>query len=257
MLRRFIRLAAVGAAVTVPVGVYAFVVRPWAKRWGVDATEAATVLPGDDILPDASTVETRAITIDAAPADVWPWLVQMGYGRAGFYSYDHLDTKAGSADEIVPAWQDLKVGDTLPTHPAGGFEVRVLEPEHALVVYVDNEMAKRWTTTPPDEASPVGVQASGAFLGGSMPTEFAGTWAFKIAAMPDGRTRLIERLRFRFPDEVAMPARKLAMEALGFGVFLMVRKQLLGIRDRAEKLARTKLPVPYVASPFGEAPTPA
>jgi hypothetical protein len=89
-----------------------------------------------------------------------------------------------------------------------------------------------------------------------MPAEFAGTWAFAIVPLPDGRTRLIERLRFRFPPDVEMPARKVAMEALGFGVFLMVRKQLLGIRDRAERLARSKVPAPYVP-PVAEVPTPA
>jgi hypothetical protein len=251
MLGKFARVAVVGAAITAPIGAYAFLVRPWVKRWGVDATEAATMLPGDDIVADATAVETRGITIGAAPVDVWPWLVQMGYGRAGFYSYDRLDTKAASAHEIVPEWQSLEVGGMVPTHPEGGFEVRVLDPGKALVLYVDNVMAQQWTMKPAAEAAPAGVQASGAFLGASMPSEFKGTWTFVLTPTPDGDTRLVERLRFHFGAE-GQPGFKFAAGALGFGIFLMMRKQMLGIRDRAQQLARTKLPTPY--APQAEVP---
>jgi hypothetical protein len=257
MPRNFIRWAALGAALTVPIGAYALVVRPWSKRWGTDPTEQATVMPGDEIIADPSTVETRAITIDAAPGDVWPWLVQMGYGRGGFYSYDGLDQVGASANEIVPAWQHLAAGDTVPTSPMGGFEVKVVEPERALVLYVDDAIAATWTEDRRAEHdTPTGVRASGAVLTSTMPREFAGTWAFVLRQTPDGATRLIERLRFRFPPETPQPVQKVALEALGFGVFLMVRKQLLGIRDRAERLAESKLPAPYVA-PLAEAPAPA
>ena len=81
------------------------------------------------------------------PADVWPWLVQMGFGRAGWYSYDQMNQKAPSADEIAPEWQTLAVGDTMPAHSAGGFVVKILEPERALVLYVDNEMTAGWRGT--------------------------------------------------------------------------------------------------------------
>jgi len=253
MLGRFVRVAAVGAAITVPIGAYAFMVRPWMRRWGIDATEAATLLPGDDVVPDATAVETRGITIDAAVGDVWPWLVQMGFGRAGFYSYDQLDMKGHSATEVKPEWQQLAVGDTLPTHPGGGFTVRALEPEHALVVYVDSEMAATWTKDA-RPAPTAGIGASGAFLGTSMPTEFAGTWAWIVKATPKGDTRLIERIRFRFPADER--TRGVALGALGFGMFVMMRKQMLGIRDRAERLARTRLPAPY-APPVTASPTPA
>src|SRR6476661_5479944 len=101
-MSRFVRFALAGAALTVPVGAYALVVRPWARRWGVDPTEAATIFPGDDLIPAASGQETRGITIGAAPEDVWPWLAQMGFGRAGWYSYDQLDMKGRSAAEIHP-----------------------------------------------------------------------------------------------------------------------------------------------------------
>ena len=137
MLSKFVRFAALGAVITVPIGAYAFIVRPWQKNWGVDPAEAAKALPGDDLVPEAGAVETRGITIDATPAEVWPWLAQMGYGRGGWYSYDQLDMKGHSTMEILPEWQGLKVGDIVPTHPDGGFEVRLLEPERALALYVE------------------------------------------------------------------------------------------------------------------------
>ena len=136
-MSRFVRFAVLGALAVVPVGVYAMAVRPWERRWGVDPVESARELPGDDLIAEATGQETRGITIDAEPAAVWPWLVQMGFGRAGWYSYDQLDMKGHSATEIVPEWQQLAVGDLLPTHPDGGFEVRVLEPGHVLGVFID------------------------------------------------------------------------------------------------------------------------
>ena len=259
-MSRFLRFAALGAAITAPIGAYALVVRPWTKRWGVEAADAARDLPGDDLVPEPTVVETRAITIDAAPQDIWPWLVQLGYGRGGWYSYDQMDMKGHSATEIVPEWQRLAVGDTVPTHPEGGFEAAVVDPERALVLYVDTAITERWKKAADDQAEEptqapaTGVQASGAFLGNTVPREFAGSWAFVIEPTTDGRTRLIERLRFRFVG-VGTVGGPVAMEALGFGVFLMVRRQMLGIRDRAERLARTKLPAPLPAA-FEPLPTP-
>jgi hypothetical protein len=252
MLARFIRYAALGAAVSAPIGAYAFLLRPWARRWGVDPAEAGAVLPGDEIVPDATAVETRGITIAAAPGDVWPWLVQMGYGRAGFYSYDALDTKAGSADSIVPAWQQLAVGDLLPTSPSTGFAVRVVEPDHALVLYVDHSMMEQRTALTVPEDVPAGVKASGVFLGRSVPSEFAGTWTFVLTPTVDGMTRLVERVRFQFGAE-GRPGMAMANGALGFGVFLMIRKQLLGVRARAERQAGALQPTSDV-TPLAPAP---
>ena len=84
-------------------------------RWGATDEEVQAGLPGDETLPDADLVATRAITIHAAPMDVWPWLTQMGQGRGGLYSYDWLENLIGcdihSADRIMPKWQHIKVGD--------------------------------------------------------------------------------------------------------------------------------------------------
>ena len=104
--------AALGAGVS---AVYVKVVRPWALRWGATDQEAARRLPGDGVVQRADFVATRAITIHATADQGWPWLVQIGSGRAGWYSYDRLDN-AGvpSATEIIPQLQQLTAGDLVP-----------------------------------------------------------------------------------------------------------------------------------------------
>src|SRR5271157_86814 len=100
---------------------YVLVVRRWLLGWGASPAELAKRLPGDAFLPEASSTCTRAITINAPPDRVWPWIAQMGQGRGGFYSYDFLENLAGcdihSADRVVPGWQDIKIGDTVKLAP--------------------------------------------------------------------------------------------------------------------------------------------
>ena len=96
----------------------------WWRTWGVRPVDSTVALPGDELIEDAQASDTRGITIAAPPEAVWPWLVQMGYGRAGWYSYDRLDMKGSSADRILPEHQGLAVGDVVPTDSSGGFEVR-------------------------------------------------------------------------------------------------------------------------------------
>ena len=248
-MSRFLRYAVLGAAVTAPVGIYALVLRPWKERWGADPGEAVRMLPGDELVPGPTAEETRGITIAAAPEDVWPWLVQMGFGRAGWYSYDQMDMKGRSADDIRPELQSLAVGDTVPTHPGGGFVVKALAPGHALTLFIDSMITQGWKV---GATGAPGLEVSGAALQATVPREFAGSWTFVVEPTDDGRTRLIERTRFAFPGGPS--AARIGLEAMGFGVFLMMRKQMLGIRDRAERLARSKLPAPYVPPPV---PTPA
>lgn len=132
MIHRTARIAVWGAVAGAGLlAAYARLVRPWALRWGATAEEAARPLPGDGLVAKADYVATRAITIDAPPHQVWPWLVQIGSGRAGWYTYDRLDN-AGmpSATEILPQLQQLAVGDLIPM-VAGkdiGLRVKELEP---------------------------------------------------------------------------------------------------------------------------------
>jgi hypothetical protein len=232
-------VAVVAGTVTLGGAAIWFTVRPWWHRWGVDPDEAARELPGDDVIPDAPISDTRAITIDAPASAVWPWLVQMGFGRGGWYSYDAMDMKGSSADRILPALQELAVGDVVPTSPGGGFEVKAVDPGHALVLYLDTMMVRAQAEAAKSgvaEAAPVNLQAGGALMGVAQPTEFAATWAFVVEPLGDERARLIERFRIRF-DGGDKPWMKVTLPFMGFGVFAMVRRQLLGIKSRAERVS--------------------
>ena len=231
-------VAVVAGTVTLGGAAIWFTVRPWWHRWGVDPDEAARELPGDDIIPDAPISDTRAITVAAPPSAIWPWLVQMGFGRGGWYSYDAMDMKGSSADRILPELQELAVGDVVPTSPGGGFEVKAIEPGHALVLYLDTKMVRAQAEAAKSgvaEAAPVNLQAGGALMGVAQPTEFAATWAFVVEPLGDERARLIERFRIRF-DGGDKPWMKVTLPFMGFGVFAMVRRQLLGIKSRAERV---------------------
>jgi hypothetical protein len=191
-------------------------VRPKVRGWGLDPHEAELPLPGDELIDEPSHVETRGITIHAPVSKVWPWLVQMGFGRAGWYSYDMLDNKA-SADGVLPEFQDLKVGDVMPTHAGGGFLVKVLEPERALVLYTDSDLLRSQAGREESESYPE-IQAS---------------WAFYLQP-EDGGTRLIERFRAKTPG--SGPATVVLGEIMGTGIVLMTRKQMLSIKERVERL---------------------
>lgn len=218
--------------------------RRWWSTWGVRPAEQTRALPGDDIVPEGETLISRGITIEAPPEAVWPWLIQMGFGRAGWYSYDQLDMKGRSADEIVPELQQLEVGAIVPTHEAGGFEVKLLEPNRAMVLYLDTAMieaqqAKRTASSADPSISATetpGLAMSGGFLGTASPKEFKVSWAFVLEPDGHGRTRLIERCRGWFGQGNA--GSKVLMPVFGFGVFVMMQRQMVGLRQRAERSAR-------------------
>lgn len=217
------------------VATYLTVLRPMRRTWGLDPDEGMSKLPGDDLVTDAPLVETRGITIDAPPAAVWPWLVQMGYGRGGWYSYDKMDNDAASADRILPEFQALSVGDVMPTWPGGGFRVAALDPERSLVLYLDTTMVKEQQAaheqTLPEPITP-GIRAAGAMGETAMP-DFKASWAFVLQPLDGDRTRVVERLRAWAPEPSGI--QKLALPILGMGVFLMTRKQLLGLKERIER----------------------
>jgi hypothetical protein len=224
----------------------------WWQTWGVDREASAKPLPGDDLIPDPGAVETRTIMIDAPPDAVWPWLVQMGFGRAGWYSYDVMDMRGKSADRIVPGWQSIAVGDLVPHSPGGAFEVRVVEPGRALALYNDTAAVARQArgaTTPEGgiEAAPTGLAASAALLE-TMPDDFAVSWVFVLEPLDGGRTRLIERFRLRVG--AAGPAFRIAGPMMRFGLFVMLQRQMLGIKERAERTVVVRTPT----SPATERP---
>ena len=209
-MRRGLSKTIAGAALAAGGGAVAYPLffRRWCLTWGATAEEASRKLPGDELLPEASIVSTRAVTIDAPSAAVWPWLVQMGSGRGGAYTYDWIENLLGlhmhSASQILPQFQDLKVGDELPLSPAGPvMRVEVCDPERTLAVRsVDGNWA----------------------------------WIFALAAEA-GRTRLISRNRIATPG-ARTPVRLFNLLVMEPGSLIMERKMLLGIKQRAEALAR-------------------
>lgn len=201
------------AATAAAVGVAALSAYPRARRWGrtfgATPAEVAATLEGDRLLPDADAVATRAVDIAAPPADVWPWVAQLGQGRAGFYSYDVLENLAGcdihSADRVEPAWQDVQVGDEFRLHPDFALSVAVVDPPRALVVLGTAPSAEEVT----------------------VPYDFS--WAFVLRPGVVG-TRLVVRERYRYLTRSA-PA---MVEGFSWVSLLMTERMLRGIRDRAE-----------------------
>lgn len=215
----FISAVGLGAAAFTA---YWKLIRPWHLRWGAAEDETQRSFPGDEFLPEAKMVATHAITIEAPPQKVWPWLAQIGQGRGGFYSYDWIENLMGldihTADQILPEHQDIKVGDSVPLSPDGfGIPVALLEPERALVLRGD-------TRLDPDA---IPGMAAGDY--------FAATWAFYLEPLPGNRTRLVERWKADWnPTLKNAIFMRLFMEP---GAFLMERKMLLGIKQRAEASA--------------------
>lgn len=115
---RLLRLRWLPLIMAGALAVYLAVLHPWLSNWGATATERQAVLPGDELAPAGAVKYTRALTIDASPGQIWPWLAQIGQDRAGFYSYTWLENLFGSdihnADRIEPEWQQVEVGDRVP-----------------------------------------------------------------------------------------------------------------------------------------------
>lgn len=176
------------------------------EGWGATAAESSGRLPGDEIVDDPNHESTRAVEINADPAAVWPWLVQMGQGRGGLYSYEWLQNlfrlDMHNSERILPEFQNVAVGDTIRLAPSGaGPRVRELATERHMVL---------------EDTGP------------------AWTWAFVLRPVEPGRTRLVARNRVATRNE-SVPVQLLYV-ALAPAVFVMERKMLLGIKHRAELL---------------------
>ena len=190
------------AAIVALVALYPLLRRP-ILTWGATGDEAASPLPGDELLQNADGVSTRAITIDGPVTAVWPWLAQMGPSpRGGAYTYDWIENLLGlhmhSAARVLPEYQDPHVGDTIGL---GSNRMRLerVEPGHVLAWRSEDG---NWV------------------------------WTF-VMDEHDGATRLISRNRFRLPTLAA----RLGMLPMEPGSLLMERRMLRGIKERAERLA--------------------
>ena len=202
----FVGRLALGVAILVG-GLYGFAVRPWMLRWGSTAEERTRPLPGDDLSADARYVTTRAVTIKAPAEAVWPWLIQMGQDRAGFYTHNWVERllRSGIPDmtKVHPEWQHLEVGDLMRTnHDIGGkpmgWPVVAVDPGRSLVVSSK-----------------------------SMP---AGTYAFVLDPLDGATTRLIVRDRAHWKRS-EWPFAALVFEPLHA---YMETGLISGVRQRAE-----------------------
>jgi hypothetical protein len=211
------RSVVVGAGVA-----YVVLLRPRLLTWGATRAEAMAALPGDDLVRDRWRT-TRAITISATAEDVWPWLVQMGFGRAGWYSYDGLErvigagdfAEGGSAQSVLPQFQSLAVGDSVPLSADGGLTAAVVDPPRALVL----RMAMSMLTGAPARDGDHAV--------------LDWTWAFVVVPAGSGSSRLLVRVRADYRPRALGMLFPLLLEPVHL---LMERAMLRGVRRRVDQL---------------------
>lgn len=186
---------------------------PWMDRWGATDAEINATLPGDELIRDPASIVNRAITIHASPEQIYPWIVQIGAGKGGYYSYTWLETyllhcPMTNADRIHPEWQGLQVGDQVRMCPGDfgplPYEVALVEANHAVVM---------------------GHQENG---------EWVETWHFVIIPQADGTSRLVLRSRSQLTGGI--------WAIFHPGIFIMERGMLMGIKERAEATRATSLP---------------
>ena len=200
-----------GATVLGALAAYVLALRPWHLGWGATDAELKEPLPGDDLVPSPKGVATHAITIQATLTDVWPWLVQIGQDKGGFYSYSWLENLVGcrlhNADRVMPEFQHLQAGDVVRLHPkAPPLPVVVCEPYRAIV------------------------------LGSN--TKNPGTWGFYLKEINGQTTRLIMRGRGDWqPSLAAWLCQYVLFEPAHF---IMEQKMMRGIKRRAEALAAAR-----------------
>ena len=193
----------IGAGALGIIPLYMLAIRPWHLRWGATDEEVHRPMPGDEICANPHLDSTRAVTIRATPEQIWPWIVQIGRGRAGWYSYDFIDNPGRrSAEEILPVFQQLKVGEHIPTGIGPGFRVMDVEPNRYLVFRV----------------APLG------------------SITLALYAENVSSTRLISRVRIRW--NLRDPKDAVTAVIVDPGDFVMMRKMMLGIKRRAEANSR-------------------
>ncbi len=200
-------------------GAYYFAIRPAMLKWGAAPAEIQQSFPGDNLISQPELMTTRAITIKAPADKVWPWMLQIGYQRGGFYSYDFLEEKAGlsgiqSAKAILPELQNIKEGDQILISPVTPMDVAVLEPNRAMVLHM---VMSPFTAQPVEKT-------------GASPW-FDWSWAFVLEAPSSNVTRLVIRTRAAYSPRLLAP---LVVALLDPVHYLMERRMLETIKQRVE-----------------------
>jgi hypothetical protein len=195
---------------------------PRRRRWGMKTDEVQRNYPRDELVPDPKGEYMHGITIHALASEVWPWLVQMGQGRGGFYSYELLENFVGckmhNADRIIPELQNLEIGDSIPMHPTMGspYRVRAIDPGRSLVLLIREDM-QTGKAFEPDDGLPEKYQNM--------------CWLFFLDEQKDGTTRLISRSRNDWNESFG---NKIFYGIFGPLTVEMDRKMLKGIKKRVE-----------------------
>lgn len=207
-MKKFLKISAVFAGLIALFVIAIILLTPWMDRWGTTQAEIQATFPGDELVPAPASFVNRAVTIQASPEQIYPWLVQMGGGKGGLYSYTAFEGLIGcplvNAERIHPEWQNLQVGDP----------VKMCPNEPAPPPYIVAQIVQNQTLV-------MGHQENG---------QWVDLWQFILIPQADGSTRLILRTR--------------TMMVGGFwdlihpGVFIMEHGLLLGVKERAEKLAQ-------------------
>jgi hypothetical protein len=217
--RRRVGIAAALAAGLVVGVAGARRVLPAIRRWGATDEEVRLTLPGDELVADPASTTTRAVTV-TAPADaVWPWLRQLGVGRGGWYSYDWLERAVGvpvhNTDELREEWQDLREGDRVVLAPEGWLG----SPGYAMdVARLDDGASLVLRQQPPEHP-------------------WDGVWSFHVRPVDDTSCRLLARSRTATPSGAGRVIASVGTLLADPITFVMERRMLLGIKDRAEQRA--------------------
>jgi len=192
----------IGISLIVLVFLYLVFFRPWQLRWGATDAEVKRSMPGDEIVSKPSFNATRAVTIHAPAHNIYPWIVQMGVTRAGWYSYDLLDNLGRrSAESLLPEHQNIQIGDLIPISPDG--------KQGMWVKYFRKNKWMLWWDKKGDT-----------------------TWIWEIHPEGENQFRLITRIRVKYRLFSSAVLFNLLTE---FFDILMMRKSMLGIKRRAEK----------------------
>jgi hypothetical protein len=216
-MKRFLKFTGILVGLAVLAVVLMIALTPWMDRWGAIKDEIAASFPGDELVPSPRVVYNRAITVNASPEQIYPWIVQLGAEKGGMYSYSWFEThilqcELINADRIHEEWQGLKVGDQVKMCPGDfgppPYEVALMESNSTIVM--------------------------GHYENG----EWSDTWHFVLIPYTDGTTRLVLRSRDAKSG--------LFWDVMRPGEFIMVRGMLLGIKQRAEQLAENGYLPPQV-----------
>ena len=203
------------AAAAAARALWRHVLDPWQLHWGASPGERTAELPGDELMPDAGVVATRAVGVPRPPEEVWPWIAQIGQDRGGFYSYTAIENALGAgirnADRVHPGWQHRAVGDIVPGDRRArvAWEVARLDPGRAMV-----------------------LRGTPSAVAGARPLPYEFVWSFVLRDDGHGGTRCLARERWRHDGS---PAGRVAVALLVPGSFVMTRGMLRGVRRRASR----------------------